>query len=305
MFSVFDNGTRSIWVQSTLSLPSHQNVVLVRTWKRNPSELADLFSRLQELNKVWSFDLVAIAIDRDQDNGMTSKSLSQISAPFPVRTVEVSGPSDVKNWTRLLNGVLYTLHLAGVRTGYLFPYTTETVLDLPSFYAAMCNFSDRFLVPCVSIRNTPTAIVDPSVTEFLGDAEARIPALFQKLVQFLSGEIDHFSEWQCLPVLLRNTGMVWPIDTLFKAGGFDPRCNDIKGQEELALICRLLCEHAFDLGIINMRNTFRYDDPRLNGDLAVQKGKMRDELSATEGILSMYRLYASCRYQIPVDFPIA
>lgn len=272
------------------------NVVLIRCYGKGKAELEALMNRMEKLRQLFPFDALIMCIDGDLDNGRTISGLSQVSATFEVVPLLITGPKEVRNWTRLLNGGLAWLHHVGVTDGKILVCSAETEIDLNSF----SKVSEKILsserpVPCISYRRTPEVLM-PSLRAHLAaydTPEALAFDVLEESIMYVGGTSDHIgNRYEMLALLWRNTAMVWRLKHLFEMKGFDPRCNGWGGQEEIAHMLRLM-------GIYNLIPTqavqydalFAYDDPRLSvvTDEQGQRTKIETEWSSIKTIHETYR----------------
>lgn len=250
---------------------------------------------MAEIRHIFPFHYLILSIDLEKDKDRTLPTLAKLQPTFPVVPLMISGPENVKNWTRCLNGPLAYLYKCGVRQGKVFNVSYETKVDLPSFQD---SYSFLTLMPMkgVSVRRTPKQYLTEPESWFLNTADPKaIQNLLGKVVRYIRDGVDASGDWKKrLKFLFRNTGMLWDFQSLISLNGYDPQTTQTGGQEELAALCGLLQKYDYDLSrVINPHLTYWIDDPRLNTEdeqkIQEQKKKMCDEDASVEAILERYR----------------
>lgn len=292
MKQVFSENGLSVYADGLFSLPEDSSSVIVRCWNKDALGLELLFRHLSDVRSYFNFDRLILSIDFEFDNGTTVSELAKVAAPFPVIPLEVYGPPG-KNWTRLLNAPLLYLYRCGVRYGKVLNLSYDARIDLSSFEEAMASLQDSDLAaPCISARRTPDHLLSFGEIQFLANLGSGIVRHFlNRITEYIRHGRGNIETWDhYLKFLWRNTAMVWDFASLIELGGFDPRCNETGGQEELAMICALIRAKGFMPGnAVGTDTIFWYDDPTLLGDVAKQKTKIANEEASTRAILELYR----------------
>lgn len=290
----------------SLALPENPRILLVRCWNKS----AD--GGIRALVKRWAMqefriDAILVVIDGDKDNTGSSPidtvaAVESIgNAPMPLIPILVHGPSDVPNWTRMLNAGLAYLKALGVADGQLVCSSFETEFDQTAFLAAVDGIDtewgkDEFKqMPFISLRETPANIALPEATALLSstDPGAEVMKIIDSIHGYLVGNCE-LGDWaKALPVVCRNTLMMWSIKALLAHNGFDPRCSVWKGQEDSGMMIKFLCSHGFSDLTLNPKRIVRFTDPRLHvvepEKIAFQQGKMNDEWNATQKMFEAFR----------------
>lgn len=223
--------------------------LLVRCFNKTEHDIALFLERCRNnIQPHFPLDSILVVIDTDQDEARNADTFGAVMAnrdqvSIPVVPVLVSGPSNVPNWTRKLNGGLLTLKESGVRDGKLIVTSFDSIPENP---ASLEHLSDT-AVPMLTVRDTPAPYAPERTLEFLAQDDdairSRVLEILLRVRDQCLGSNPTLSEadLDILPTLVRNTMMVWKIRPLLETGGFDPYSASVaKGQEDTAKVIQLL-----------------------------------------------------------------
>jgi|GEM_PF-2451404 len=281
--------------ESTLQIGTAPKVVVVvvRCWNVHETKMRAFLERWHRIRAVFHFEVIILVIDPDRDDGSTLRSLQACGDPGYVVPIYVTGPADVKNWTRMLNGALKFLHMSGVRDGVFMISSVEA--DLDSSLDVFDNVDWRETIPMVGIRHSvPTDCTD-EVRDYLGLLQSDPMGALAQLQQnetafFRAAEFASPSDWAWKSLFIgRNTMQPWKGDMALALKGFDNVCNGFGGQEDFALRTRMRQSGLTS----DPRRVFSFRDKRVETGQPTHLGespmkKIQREINAACLVLRLY-----------------
>ncbi len=273
----------------------YARVVIVRCWNKDEASMRAFIQHWEKIRQKFFFQTILLVIDADKETGETTlDALKACGSPTWITPIFVSGPAEVRNWTRLLNGALKFLHICGVREGMVCVASFEAGFDSP--LDSLLKLEEHHAVPIIGIRRSKPDGCTPMLAQFIDDLsdipKQTIGEVFQQEGQllFAGSPPTEIGEWaQQTLFFCRNTFQFWSLEWLFRMKGFDPRCNDWGGQEDTALRIRLGLNDCF----LPTDRVFYYTDIRVAAGALTHLGEtqMAKVLRGVQAVHSIYRQY--------------
>lgn len=277
------------------SFPGGQaRAVIVRCWNKDAVAMKAFIQHWEKIREKFFFRGILLVIDADRETGTTTlDALKACGDPPWITPIFVSGPAEVRNWTRLLNGALKYLHLCGARDGMVCVASFEAGFD--SSLDVLNNLDVRNPIPIIGIRRSKPDGCMPILAQFIDDL-SDIPqqsiggVLLQEEELFAGPPLTEIGEWaQQTLFFCRDTFQFWSLEWLFRMRGFDPRCNGWGGQEDTALRIRLGLNEC----LLPTDRVFYYTDTRVVAGSLTHLGETQMEkvLREVQATHSIYRQY--------------
>lgn len=280
--------------ESTIDIGAAPKVVLVRCWKVNEEKMRAFLAHWHQMRSLFPFEMIILAIDGDLDDGSTLRSFEACGNPSYVVPIFVTGPKEVRNWTRMLNAMLEFLHLCGVTDGMFMIASFDAGFDFAS-REALLDLDPNHPVPAVGFRRSVPDGCSPGIQEFLGQLEANPLRVMEerreRVADFIcSPQLQTAGEWADQTLFtIRNTFMLWSGAPLFAIGGFDSFCNAAGGQEDFAAFARMDMSNI----VGRLDRAFAYSDTRVSDGTLTHLGenpmqKITREIGAVHKVLALY-----------------
>lgn len=280
---IVSSGSLKVEVIQCDSTDHTNSVALVRKWKAKNQEMTEFTDRWKVFREEFPFDKVLLVIDNDKDEGLTEKAILGLSKiPDWLCPVWVSGCGDGRNWCQLLNAGLLALTRMNPSSDCQILCSSFDAVARPGFGEAYAACDQRMPVPMIGIRQTLPESHTKEMAEFVNDNNflCKCNDIMRKLEIFFSGN-GEFPE-NFVPVLkqmCRNTMQIWRLDALRQIGGFDIRCNEWGGQEDLMAFLMIMLQMGFKKFPVSF---FHYDDSTVSSKKNTYLSETQDEKGLRE-----------------------
>lgn len=284
---IFSDGDHHISVaQDDIGKHQLERVALVRKWKTTPEQLSEFIERWTAFRTEFSFDKVLLVIDSDKDEMMTFDCLSNLEKegeiPDWLCPVWIAGCKDGRNWSQMLNAGIYALTRMNPQSDCHVLCASFDAVARPGFGDEYVNCSPELPVPMLGIRCTLPESHTQEMADFVsacstpdGNSLLVLQQLSSTFEEYFKGVQKFPSE--VLPVLkqfCRNTMQIWRLDALLEIGGFDLRCNEWGGQEDLLAFLMIMLRDSFtEFPLFH----FGYDDSTVASKKQTYLAETQDE----------------------------
>jgi hypothetical protein len=275
---------------SLVQIDSCQNqierVALVRKWKTTPEQLSEFIERWTAFRKEFLFDKVLLVIDSDKDESMTYDCLQALeqagTLPDWLCPVWIAGCGDGRNWVQMLSAGIYALTRMNPARNCEVLCSSFDAVARPGFGQAYIDCDHEMPVPMLGIRCTLPESHTKEMAEFVASDSPLLDMLdlMKKFQRFFEGAGDF--EPTHVPVLkqmCRNTMQLWRLDALIQIGGFDLRCNEWGGQEDLMAFLMIMLQVDFEELPVAF---FHYDDSTVSSKKQTYLRETQDEKGQRE-----------------------
>ncbi len=283
-----------------LSFPGgNARVVIVRCWNKNADAMRAFIQHWERIREKFFFRTIILVIDADRETGTTTlDALKACGDPPWITPIFVSGPAEVRNWTRLLNGALKYLHLCGAVEGIVCVASFEAGFD--SSLDSLLKLEEHHAIPIIGIRRSKPDGCTNDVAQFIAKLESAPTQAVRCILDaeyrfFGDPTLTNIGDWaQQALFFCRNTFQFWSLEWLFRIKGFDPRCNAWGGQEDTAMRLRLWLNDC----IQSAGRFFYYTDKRVTDGTLTHLGetpmeKIHREVAAIHSVYGQY--YGECK----------